>query len=108
MQFTLCDLVSYNDKHNEANGDNNTDGENPQQLLEYGRGRPDRRRPSINNMRERQIRNFLTTLLLSQGVPMLCGGDEFSRSQRGNNNGYCQDNELTWYDWKPRRLAGCG
>jgi glycogen operon protein len=56
--------------------------------------------PAINNLRERQIRNFLATLLLSQGVPMIAGGDEFSRSQRGNNNGYCQDNELTWYDWK--------
>ena len=54
----------------------------------------------INELRERQIRNFLATLLLSQGVPMICGGDEFARSQRGNNNGYCQDNELTWYDWK--------
>ena len=56
--------------------------------------------PAVNALRERQIRNFLATLLLSQGVPMICGGDEFARSQRGNNNGYCQDNELTWFDWK--------
>jgi glycogen operon protein len=97
--FTLCDLVSYNEKHNEANGDNNTDGESHNNSWNMGAEGPTGD-PAINTMRERQIRNFLGTLLLSQGVPMICGGDEFSRSQRGNNNGYCQDNELTWYDWK--------
>jgi isoamylase len=97
--FTLCDLVSFNDKHNEANGDDNTDGENYNNSWNMGVEGPTDD-PAINTMRERQIRNFLATLLLSQGVPMICGGDEFARSQRGNNNGYCQDNELTWYDWK--------
>jgi isoamylase len=97
--FTLCDLVSYNDKHNEANGDNNNDGESHNNSWNMGAEGPTDD-PAINAMRERQLRNFLATLLLSQGVPMICGGDEFSRSQRGNNNGYCQDNELTWYDWK--------
>ena len=97
--FTLCDLVSYNDKHNEANGDNNNDGESHNNSWNMGAEGPTDD-PEINNLRERQIRNFLATLLLSQGVPMICGGDEFARSQRGNNNGYCQDNELTWYDWK--------
>ena len=97
--FTLCDLVSYNDKHNEANGDNNEDGESHNNSWNMGAEGPTDD-PNINTMRERQIRNFLATLLLSQGVPMICGGDEFSRSQRGNNNCYCQDNELTWYDWQ--------
>jgi glycogen operon protein len=103
--FTLCDLVSYNEKHNEANGDKNEDGESHNNSWNMGAEGPTDD-PKINTMRERQIRNFLATLLLSQGVPMLCGGDEFSRSQRGNNNGYCQDNELTWYDWKldPSRI----
>jgi glycogen operon protein len=97
--FTLCDLVSYNEKHNEANGDNNTDGESNNNSWNMGAEGPTDD-PTINELRERQIRNFLATLLLSQGVPMISGGDEFARSQRGNNNGYCQDNELTWYDWK--------
>lgn len=97
--FTLCDLVSFNDKHNEANGDDNSDGESHNNSWNMGAEGPTED-PAINTMRERQIRNFLATLLFSQGVPMLCGGDEFARSQRGNNNGYCQDNELTWYDWK--------
>ena len=97
--FTLCDLVSYNDKHNEANGDNNNDGENHNNSWNMGAEGPTED-PEINKLRERQMRNFLATLLLSQGVPMICGGDEFARSQRGNNNCYCQDNELTWYDWK--------
>jgi glycogen operon protein len=91
--------VSFNDKHNEANGDNNTDGESNNNSWNMGVEGPTDD-PEINKLRERQIRNFLATLLLSQGVPMICGGDEFARSQRGNNNGYCQDNELTWYDWK--------
>ncbi|MDP9039588.1 MAG: glycogen debranching protein GlgX [Acidobacteriota bacterium] len=97
--FTLCDLVSYNDKHNEANGDNNSDGESHNNSWNMGAEGPTDD-PEINKQREKQIRNFLATLLLSQGVPMICGGDEFARSQRGNNNCYCQDNELTWYDWQ--------
>ncbi len=97
--FTLCDLVSYNEKHNDANLDNNQSGSDNNDSWNMGAEGPTDD-PQINNLRERQIRNFLTTLMLSQGVPMLTGGDEFSRSQRGNNNCYCQDNELTWYDWK--------
>jgi glycogen operon protein len=97
--FTLCDLVSYNEKHNEANGDNNSDGADDNESWNMGAEGPTED-ADINNLRERQTRNFLTTLMLSQGVPMLAGGDEFSRSQMGNNNCYCQDNELTWYDWK--------
>jgi isoamylase len=97
--FTLCDLVSYNEKHNEANGDNNSDGANDNDSWNMGAEGPTDDE-GINNLRERQTRNFLTTLMLSQGVPMLAGGDEFSRSQMGNNNCYCQDDDLTWYDWK--------
>ena len=96
--FTMCDLVSYNQKHNEANGDNNTDGANDNDSWNMGAEGPTDD-AAINELRERQMRNFLTTLILSQGVPMLNGGDEFARSQMGNNNCYCQDNELTWYDW---------
>ena len=97
--FTLCDLVSYNQKHNEANGDDNKDGSDGNDSWNMGAEGPTDD-PAINELRERQTRNFLATLILSQGVPMLCGGDEFARSQRGNNNCYCQDNELTWYDWE--------
>jgi isoamylase len=97
--FTLCDLVSYDHKHNEANGDDNKDGTDDNDSWNMGAEGPTDD-PEINLLRERQTRNFLTTLLFSQGVPMLAGGDEMGRSQRGNNNGYCQDNELTWYDWK--------
>jgi glycogen operon protein len=97
--FTLCDLVSYNEKHNEANGDNNSDGANDNDSWNMGAEGPTDDQ-AINDLRERQTRNFLTTLMLSQGVPMLAGGDEFSRSQMGNNNCYCQDDELTWYDWQ--------
>ena len=97
--FTLCDLVSYNEKHNEANGDENRDGSDSNDSWNMGAEGPTDD-PEINKLRERQTRNFLATLMLSQGVPMLAGGDEFARSQRGNNNCYCQDNELTWYDWK--------
>ena len=97
--FTLTDLVSYDGKHNEANGDNNTDGADNNDSWNMGAEGPTDD-PAINELRERQTRNFLTTLILSQGVPMLCGGDELGRSQRGNNNGYCQDNEITWYDWQ--------
>ena len=97
--FTLCDLVSYNEKHNEANGDNNADGESNNNSWNMGAEGPTDD-PEINKLRERQMRNFLGTLLLSQGVPMISGGDEFARSQCGNNNCYCQDNQLSWYDWK--------
>ena len=97
--FTLCDLVSYDQKHNEANGDANKDGADNNDSWNMGAEGPTED-SAINELRERQTRNFLATLILSQGVPMLCGGDEFSRSQRGNNNCYCQDNELTWYDWE--------
>jgi glycogen operon protein len=96
--FTLCDLVSYNEKHNEANGENNQDGTNNNDSWNMGIEGPTND-IEINKLRERQMRNFLATLMLSQGVPMLAGGDEFARSQRGNNNCYCQDNELTWFDW---------
>ena len=96
--FTLCDLVSYNQKHNEANGDDNRDGSDNNDSWNMGVEGPTDD-PAINKMRERQIRNFLSTLMISQGVPMLTGGDEVGRSQRGNNNCYCQDNELTWFDW---------
>jgi glycogen operon protein len=97
--FTLTDLVSYNDKHNEANGENNQDGSNGNDSWNMGAEGPTDD-PAINEMRERQVRNFLATLLLSQGVPMITGGDEVGRSQMGNNNTFCQDNELTWYDWE--------
>jgi glycogen operon protein len=97
--FTLNDLVSYNDKHNEANGEDNRDGTNDNSSWNCGVEGPTDH-PEVNALRERQKRNFLATLLLSQGVPMICGGDEIGRSQHGNNNAYCQDNELSWYDWK--------
>ena len=95
--FTLADLTAYNDKHNEANpGDGG--GEDHNRSWNCGVEGPTDD-PGIDALRRRQRRNFLTTLFLSQGVPMLLGGDEFARSQQGNNNGYCQDNALTWYDW---------
>ncbi len=97
--FTLCDLVSYNQKHNEANGENNNDGNNNNDSWNMGAEGPTDD-PAINTLRERQIRNFLATLILSQGVPMICGGDEIARTQMGNNNCYCQDNELSWFKWK--------
>jgi len=96
--FTLHDLVSYNEKHNEANGEENRDGTNNNLSWNCGAEGPTGD-VSIIDLRERQKRNFLTTLFLSQGVPMLCGGDELGRSQMGNNNAYCQDNEISWYDW---------
>jgi isoamylase len=96
--FTLCDLVSYNEKHNEANGENNADGNNNNDSWNMGAEGPTDD-PEINHLRERQMRNFLATLILSQGVPMLCGGDEIARTQHGNNNAYCQDNELSWFTW---------
>lgn len=97
--FTLNDLVSYNQKHNEANGEGNRDGENHNLSFNFGVEGPTDD-PEIIEQRERQKRNFLTTLFLSQGVPMLCAGDEMGRTQRGNNNAYCQDNELSWVGWQ--------
>jgi isoamylase len=97
--FTLRDLVSYNDKHNEANGDDNRDGENHNRSWNCGAEGPTDD-PQIRALRLRQSRNLLATLLLSQGVPMLLAGDEFGHSQNGNNNAYCQDNEMTWLSWQ--------
>ncbi len=96
--FPLEDLVSYNEKHNEANKEDNRDGENHNLSWNCGVEGPTTDR-TIVNLRERQKRNFIATLLLSQGVPMISGGDELSRTQGGNNNAYCQDNEISWYDW---------
>lgn len=97
--FTLNDLVSYERKHNEANGENNQDGENNNLSANYGCEGPTRNR-TINAIRTRQIKNMLATLMLSQGVPMLLFGDECRRTQWGNNNAYCQDNEISWFDWR--------
>jgi isoamylase len=96
--FTLRDLVSYNDKHNEANLEDNRDGTDDNRSWNCGAEGPTDD-PEINALRARQQRNFLATLLLSQGTPMLLGGDEFGRSQGGNNNAWCQDNEISWFDW---------
>lgn len=96
--FTLRDLVSYNEKHNEANGEDNNDGESHNRSSNHGVEGPTDD-PAILTMRARQQRNFLATLLLSQGVPMISHGDELGRTQGGNNNGYAQDNEVTWVDW---------
>jgi len=96
--FTLRDLVTFNEKHNTANLEDNRDGDSHNRSWNHGvEGETDE--PEINALRERQMRNFLTTLFLSQGVPMLLGGDEIARTQRGNNNAYCQDNEISWIDW---------
>ncbi len=96
--FTLADLVSYSQKHNEANGEDNRDGHDHNLSWNWGVEGPTDD-PAIRAVRERMQRNFLATLLLSQGVPMLLGGDEIGRTQQGNNNAYCQDNELSWHDW---------
>jgi len=97
--FTLHDLVSYDDKHNEANGEDNRDGTDDNRSWNCGdEGTSDD--PEVLRCRARQQRNFLTTLMLSQGVPMLLGGDEVGRTQAGNNNGYAQDNEISWFDWE--------
>jgi glycogen operon protein len=96
--FTLRDLVSYNEKHNEANAEDNRDGESHNRSWNCGVEGPTDD-PDIDALRRRQQRNFLTTLLLSQGVSMLLGGDEIGRTQQGNNNAYCQDNEISWFDW---------
>ena len=97
--FTLRDLVSYNQKHNEANGEDNRDGTDDNLSWNCGVEGPTDD-PEINALRAQQQRNFLATLLFSQGVPMICGGDEIGRTQHGNNNAYCQDNEISWYDWE--------
>ena len=96
--FTMRDLVSYNDKHNEANGEDNHDGESNNRSWNGGVEGPTED-PQINALRARQQRNFIATLMFSQGVPMLLGGDEIGRTQRGNNNAYCQDNEISWIHW---------
>jgi isoamylase len=97
--FTLMDLVSYNEKHNEANGEGGRDGESHNRSWNHGVEGPTDN-PEVLDLRARQRRNFLTTLFLSQGIPMLLGGDEIGRSQGGNNNGYCQDNDISWLDWE--------
>jgi glycogen operon protein len=96
--FTLHDLVSYNERHNEANGENNTDGHHHNLSWNCGIEGPTDD-AAISALRKRQMRNLLATLFLSQGVPMLQAGDEFARTQQGNNNAYCQDNEIAWVDW---------
>ena len=100
MTASRCnDLVSYNDKHNEANGEDNRDGHSNNHSWNHGVEGPTDD-PEINALRDRQMRNMLATLLLSQGTPMLLAGDEFGRTQQGNNNAYCQDNEISWVDWE--------
>lgn len=97
--FTLNDLVSYNEKHNEANGENNQDGESHNRSWNCGVEGPTKKE-DVLNLRQQQKRNFLATLFLSQGVPMIVAGDEMSRTQQGNNNAYCQDNEISWMHWE--------
>src|ERR1041385_6843829 len=94
-----CDLVSYNEKHNEANGEDNRDGTNSNRSWNCGVEGPTDD-PAINALRLQQSRNFVATLLLSQGVPMLLAGDEIGHTQLGNNNAYCQDNEISWLNWE--------
>lgn len=96
--FTMLDLVSYNKKHNKANGEDNKDGEDHNRSWNHGVEGPTDDE-NINVLRKQQVRNFLSTLFLSQGVPMLVAGDELGRTQKGNNNAYCQDNEISWIDW---------
>jgi len=105
--FTLADLVSYNDKHNEANGERGADGSDDNRSWNCGAEGPSQD-PGITALRHRQQRNFLSTVLLSQGVPMLLAGDELGRTQQGNNNAYCQDNELSWVHWPPAAKPGGG
>jgi isoamylase len=97
--FTLHDLTSFEQKHNDANGEGNQDGDDNNYSSNYGVEGPTRRKP-ICRLRARQAKNFMATLMLSQGVPMLLAGDEVRRTKRGNNNTYCQDNVLTWFDWR--------
>ena len=101
--FTLHDLVSYNEKHNEANGEDNKDGESHNRSWNCGVEGPTDDE-AIIHLRKKQVKNFLTTLFLSQGVPMLVAGDEMGRTQRGNNNAYCQDNEISWINWQDRDM----
>jgi isoamylase len=101
--FTLHDLVSYNSKHNEANGEENRDGTDNNRSWNCGAEGPSDC-PEVNRLRARQKRNFMATTLLSQGVPMLLAGDEIGRTQAGNNNAYCQDNEISWVDWTPEHM----
>ena len=96
--FTMNDLVSYNEKHNEANGEGNRDGESNNRSWNCGVEGPTNI-PDVNDLRQRQMRNMFATLLFSQGIPMICGGDEVARTQQGNNNAYCQDNEISWINW---------
>jgi glycogen operon protein len=104
--FTLHDLVRYENKHNQANGEDNRDGANDNHSSNYGVEGPSND-PALEEMRDRQVRNLMLTLLVSQGVPMICGGDEIGRTQKGNNNAYAQDNEISWFDWNfdPRKHA---
>jgi len=96
--FTMMDIVSYNEKHNNDNGEDNRDGSNNNSSYNYGiEGTAED--PLINSIRERQVKNFFTTLMVSLGTPMILGGDEYGRTQNGNNNAYCQDNEISWHDW---------
>src|SRR6185312_16287228 len=97
--FTLADLVSYNEKHNEANGEHNHDGESHNRSWNSGVEGPTDH-PEVQALRRRRAKSLLATVLLSQGVPMILGGDEIGRTQNGNNNAYCQDNEVSWYDWE--------
>lgn len=101
--FTLNDLVSYNNKHNEQNGENGRDGSDNN--LSYNHGYEGATaNPAIERLRNQQVKNFILSLLISQGTPMLLGGDEFRRGQQGNNNAYCQDNEISWFDWNYTRV----
>ncbi len=97
--FTLIDMVSYREKHNLANGEDNRDGDNNNFSENFGVEGPTDQ-PIIDQLRVRQIKNMIATLMLSQGVPMLVAGDEFRRTQNGNNNAYCQDNEISWLNWE--------
>ena len=97
--FTLNDWASYNDKHNEANGEDNKDGSSSNRSWNCGAEGPTDDK-TIIELRNRQKRNMLATLLFSQGTPMMLGGDEFGRTQQGNNNAYCQDSEISWFDWQ--------
>lgn len=106
--FTLRDLVSYNDKHNEANGEDNRDGESHNRSWNCG-AEGETNDPAVRELRARQMRNFIATLMLSQGVPMISHGDEVARTQGGNNNAYCQDSEIAWVTWpESAEAAGLG
>src|SRR5690606_10181549 len=99
--FTLRDLVSFNDKHNDANGEGNRDGTDNNNSCNWGHEGLDAPE-EVQVIRRRMMRNFLTSLLLSQGVPMIRAGDEYGATQQGNNNAYCQDNEISWLEWSTR------